>query len=63
MPEALLTSDEIDELVRRRALKENIYAITDRVLATLVAQRDEIARLKKATAEYRRDLVTLTDEE
>lgn len=43
-----LTSSEIDDLVTRRASAENIHAVTDRVLATLVAQRDEIARLRLA---------------
>jgi hypothetical protein len=43
-----LTSVEIDDLVARRAKAENIDAFTDRVLATLVAQRDRIAVLGQA---------------
>ncbi len=41
-----LTSEEIDALVAiRRATGAPMFSITDRVLATLVAQRDDLAML------------------
>ncbi len=47
---APLTSDEIDRLIACRSRGENIHAITDRVLATLASQRDDLTVLLSAAS-------------